>query len=236
MSSMPREALKTRASKPGAIGVPSSTLSALARTMTSCGSEMSAGVILFTTSAAAYPSIRSAPTLKIWMTPWASVAMLEKLALLKIALCNAPVVSRASLCPTPISGPLGLGVRRSEGPCAVVMTLASSCRHFRASGGLLNQISLSVRPNAERLERMLRDKAAVLANDHDRGNRRSLSRVSIHACLHFNPRKLTDRPLTIAASRAAPRAARFQSGDDSVFVVRGNSFVIVHGNPRLFGD
>jgi hypothetical protein len=29
--------------------------------------------------------MRSAPTLKIWMTPWASVAMLEKLALLKMA-------------------------------------------------------------------------------------------------------------------------------------------------------
>src|SRR5204862_501745 len=30
------------------------------------------------------------------MTPFASVAMLEKLALLKIALCNAPAFSRAS--------------------------------------------------------------------------------------------------------------------------------------------
>ena len=52
MSSIPRDALKTSASKPGAIWVPSSTLSALARTITSCGSEMSAGVILFITSAA----------------------------------------------------------------------------------------------------------------------------------------------------------------------------------------
>src|SRR5258705_8971844 len=57
---------------------------------------MSAGVILFITSAALYPSMRSAPTLKIWMTPLASVAMLEKLALLKIALWRAPVWSRAS--------------------------------------------------------------------------------------------------------------------------------------------
>src|SRR3954464_795967 len=40
--------------------------------------------------------MRSAPTLKIWITPFASVAMLEKLALLKIALCRAPAVSRAS--------------------------------------------------------------------------------------------------------------------------------------------
>jgi hypothetical protein len=34
------------------------------------------------------------------MTPFASVAMLEKLALLKIALCNAPAFSRASECRT----------------------------------------------------------------------------------------------------------------------------------------
>src|ERR1700687_5433374 len=220
MSSMPRDALKTSASNPGAIGVPSSTLSALARMMTSCGSEMSAGVILFTTSAAAYPSIRSAPTLKICITPFASVAILEKLALLKIALCKAPVVRSASECPTPIIAPFALGVRRSEGLSAIVISLASSGRPFRASDGLLHEISLSVGPNAERLERMLRDKAAVLANDHDGWNRRSLSRVSIHGRLNFNPRELTDRPLTIAASRAASRAARFQSGDDSVFVVR----------------
>src|SRR6188508_914033 len=44
--------------------------------------------------------MRSAPTLKIWMTPLASVAMLEKLALLKIALCRAPVFSSASACRT----------------------------------------------------------------------------------------------------------------------------------------
>jgi hypothetical protein len=37
--------------------------------------------------------MRSAPTLKIWMTPLASVAMLEKLALLKMALCSAPVLT-----------------------------------------------------------------------------------------------------------------------------------------------
>src|SRR5450756_2243038 len=34
--------------------------------------------------------------LKIWMTPFASVAILEKLALLKIAFCKAPVLSKAS--------------------------------------------------------------------------------------------------------------------------------------------
>ena len=43
--------------------------------------------------------MRSAPTLKIWITPFASVAMLEKLALLKIAFCSAPVFcSAASAC------------------------------------------------------------------------------------------------------------------------------------------
>jgi hypothetical protein len=50
---MPREALNASASNPGVIGVPSSRLKALARATSSCGSEMSAGVILFITSAAA---------------------------------------------------------------------------------------------------------------------------------------------------------------------------------------
>jgi hypothetical protein len=40
--------------------------------------------------------MRSAPTLKIWMTPLASVAMLEKLALLKIAACRALAGSKAA--------------------------------------------------------------------------------------------------------------------------------------------
>ena len=53
MSSTPREALNTNASKPGVIGVENSTLNASARAITSCGSEISAGVILFITSAAA---------------------------------------------------------------------------------------------------------------------------------------------------------------------------------------
>src|SRR5688572_4811509 len=100
MSSMPREALKTRASKPGVIGVPSSRLNALARTISSFGSERSAGVIWLTTSTAVYPSMLSAPTLKIWMTPSASVAMLEKFALFKIALCRAPAITAASLAGT----------------------------------------------------------------------------------------------------------------------------------------
>jgi hypothetical protein len=39
--------------------------------------------------------MRSAPTLKIWITPFASVAMLEKFALLKIALCSAPASTSA---------------------------------------------------------------------------------------------------------------------------------------------
>ncbi len=84
------------------MGVSSSALNALARAITSCGSEMSAGVILFMTSAAAYPSMRSAPTLKIWMTPFASVAILEKLALLKIAFCRAPVLSKDSWRPASV--------------------------------------------------------------------------------------------------------------------------------------
>src|SRR3990167_7501727 len=44
----------------------------------------------------------SAPTLKIWMTPFASVAMLEKLALLKIARKKSPRLKQR------LFGPLAL--------------------------------------------------------------------------------------------------------------------------------
>ena len=40
-------------------------------------------------------------TMTIWMTPFASVAMLEELALLKIAFCSAP----ASTAPLPTTSP-----------------------------------------------------------------------------------------------------------------------------------
>src|SRR5918994_137896 len=55
MSSMPQDALNTSASKPGVMDVASSTLRALARLISSCGSEMSAGVILFMTFGGGVP-------------------------------------------------------------------------------------------------------------------------------------------------------------------------------------
>src|ERR1041385_1709566 len=61
--------------------------------------------------------MRSAPTLKIWMTPFASVAILEKLALLKMGLWRAPVLSRASWRRT--------SVRRSTEPASVSRTAGS---------------------------------------------------------------------------------------------------------------
>jgi hypothetical protein len=59
----------------------SSMLNARARVINSLGSEISAGEILLATSA---------PMFNIWMTPLASVAMLEKFSLLKMASCSAP--------------------------------------------------------------------------------------------------------------------------------------------------
>src|SRR3954462_7852507 len=67
--------------------------------------------------------MRSAPTLKIWMTPFASVAILEKLALLKIAFCKAPAVSRAS-CRRPSVMTSAVPVTESE------LFLASSAVGF----------------------------------------------------------------------------------------------------------
>ena len=40
--------------------------------------------------------MRSAPTLNSWMMPFSSVAMIEKLALVRMAVCSAPVFSKAS--------------------------------------------------------------------------------------------------------------------------------------------
>jgi hypothetical protein len=66
--------------------------------------------------------MRSAPTLKIWMTPAASVAMLEKFALLKIALCSALVVSSASAVRTSRR-------RRSRSDLPEVVCLGPRCDH-----------------------------------------------------------------------------------------------------------
>src|SRR5258706_12547469 len=57
--------------------------------------------------------MRSAPTLKSWMTPFSSVAMLEKLALLRIALCSAPVLSRAASRRTSVT-PSAVAMASSE--------------------------------------------------------------------------------------------------------------------------
>jgi hypothetical protein len=72
--------------------------------------------------------MRSAPTLKIWMTPFSSVAMLEKLALLKIAFCRAPVLSRASLRRTSVttSGLPAASSRMTESWCSVDMAQSPS--------------------------------------------------------------------------------------------------------------
>jgi len=161
--------------------------------------------------------------------------MLEKLALLKIALCRAPVVSRGS----PTLGKLAEGVRRSRPDfLLVVMTVSWTSGRRRAwtRGRRIGRIARAIRPDAERLKRVLGDEPAVLANDHDGGDGRSFGAVAVHRRLHFNPRVLAHRPLAVAAARATSRAARFQSGDYFVLVVRGNSLVMVHGNPRYVGD
>src|ERR1700687_785157 len=62
MSSIPREALNANASNPGVMVVASSALNACAIAITSCGSWISLGLILLTTSAARYLGERSGRT------------------------------------------------------------------------------------------------------------------------------------------------------------------------------
>src|SRR5688500_5982880 len=92
--------------------------------------------------------MRSAPTLKIWMTPFASVAMLEKLALLKIALCNAPLVRRASASRTS-TGTVAL--RSVIGPCCALENAHGATGRRRTDSigtasrrGLSGQLRISV--------------------------------------------------------------------------------------------
>src|SRR5450631_273078 len=67
------------------------------------------------------------------MTPFASVAMLEKLALLKIALCRAPVFSRDSACRTSILASAASGVVSGAiSMCSSVLAVA-----VKTSGGLV---------------------------------------------------------------------------------------------------
>lgn len=82
------------------------------------------------------------------------------------------------------------------------------------------EIGRVLRPNAERLERVLRNEAAVLAHDHDGGDGRSLGGISFHRRLNFDPRVFTDCPLAVAAARTTSRTASLQSGDDSMLVAR----------------
>src|SRR5687767_5949158 len=218
-------------------------LRASARACTSCRSAISAALISFIPAAAGQPSTRSAPTLKIWMTPFASVAMLEKLALLKIALWSAPMFSRASARPAslrllfvPTFRRATVGVwRRSTGGvfgCVIACSGASCrCGSRTAAGGNRDVIGI-VRPDAEGLERVLRDEATVLADDHYGGDRRSLGRVPVHGCLHLDPRELADRPLAVLATRTAAGAAGLERSDDAMLVVGGDSFVIIHGVPH----
>jgi hypothetical protein len=75
-------------------------------------------------------------------------------------------------------------------------------------------------PNAERLKRVLGDEAAVLADDHDGRDGRSLNGVAIHRRLHLNARILAYGPLAVAAAGTTASTTGFQSGYDFVFLVR----------------
>ena len=92
----------------------------------------------------------------------------------------------------------------------------------------MTKIVRGVRPDSEWLQRVLRDEAAVLANDHDGGDGGFFIRIPIHRRLHFDSREFADSPLAVAATWATSRAARLQGGDDFMLVVRGNAFVVVH--------
>jgi len=93
-------------------------------------------------------------------------------------------------------------------------------------------LCIVVWPNAEGLKRVLGDESAVLADDHDGGDGRSLVAVAIHRRLNLDARVLAYSPLTVATAGTAAGAAGFERSHDLVLVVGGNAFVVVHGIPR----
>ena len=69
------------------------------------------------------------------MTPYSSVAMLEKLALLKIALCSAPVVSSASWRRTSVMPSAVPAAEVRAGEPGVVFVLTAAVRWARLPAG-----------------------------------------------------------------------------------------------------
>src|ERR1700724_3080858 len=78
------------------------------------------------------------------MTPLASVAMLEKLALLKIALCSAPAVSRTSVGEAFIPTPLEPDVRRSEVALSLMVIISIRGQALDALERCGDECSISV--------------------------------------------------------------------------------------------
>src|SRR5436189_6072014 len=79
--------------------------------------------------------MRSAPTLKIWITPFASVAMLEKLALLKIARCRAPAFSStSSACLREVTSPALPEAPTVDASFPLAMVLPPLTADFRFQG------------------------------------------------------------------------------------------------------
>ncbi len=95
MSSIPREALNTSASKPCVIGVASSALSALARAVTPVDRNIRRGDLVHYLGGGVAEHALGADIENL-NDAFGVVAMLEKLALLKIAFCRAPALSSVS--------------------------------------------------------------------------------------------------------------------------------------------
>src|SRR5258705_9841760 len=112
----------------------------------------------------------------------------------------------------------------------------SGHRDVRGPRCVARDFGCDVRPDSQRLERVLRNESAVLAHDHDCRDSGSLETVALHSRLDVDSGKLTDGPLAVVAALAASPAAWLEPGDHSLPVVRGNSCVARHGTSRLIGN
>src|SRR6266850_4949300 len=98
--------------------------------------------------------MRSAPTLNSWMTPFSSVAMLEKLALFRIAFCKAPVLSTASTRRISMTASALAASRAAESWPFLLMD------HLRRLGLLEHGQALIIAPTSERRDLERSNRAA----------------------------------------------------------------------------
>src|SRR5579859_5440735 len=186
--------------------------------------------------------MRSAPTLNSWMMPRSSVAMIEKFALVRIAFCNAPALSRA-FC----TRAFGLVRVSTIGLCTVDGSKLSVCALVHSRGSLSGAPEPAQRwhplcpgaPNAPVFGDSLRDREENRISSH---RKPASCRIAVPGrpalvaalCLLAAAGCATLPDAGLLGERYAVQAAQFQNAQGALSAKR--SAAIVAGLKRGSGD